>query len=111
MSEMSKAAGDVLAERKRQIEAEGWTPEHDDAHTEGQLAKAASCYAAAGGLSDDARSLLGRQFPPARWPWDDKWWKPKNRRRDLLRAAALLIAEIERLDRIDAPRRSREDGA
>jgi hypothetical protein len=27
------------------------------------------------------------------------WWKPKDRRRDLVRAAALIIAEIERLDR------------
>ena len=29
---MSKATDDVLAERQRQIEAEGWTADHDDAH-------------------------------------------------------------------------------
>lgn len=40
----STAARDVLAERRRQIEAEGWTPEHDDAYAEGDLAQAASCY-------------------------------------------------------------------
>jgi len=33
------------------------------------------------------------------WPWDPKWWKPKDRRRDLVRAAALIIAEIDRHDR------------
>jgi hypothetical protein len=33
------------------------------------------------------------------WPWHDDWWKPKDRRRDLIRAAALIVAEIERLDR------------
>lgn len=35
------------------------------------------------------------------WPWDREWWKPKDRRRNLVRAAALLIAEIERLDRAE----------
>lgn len=35
------------------------------------------------------------------WPlsWAKSWLKPKDRRRDLIRAAALIIAEIERLDR------------
>lgn len=32
---------EIAAERKRQIEAEGWTPEHDDAHDKGELARAA----------------------------------------------------------------------
>jgi len=27
------------------------------------------------------------------------WWKPKGPRRDLIRAAALIVAEIERIDR------------
>ena len=31
--------------------------------------------------------------------WDSEWWKPKDRRRDLIRAGALIVAEIERLDR------------
>jgi hypothetical protein len=29
----------------------------------------------------------------------DEWWKPTNRRRDLVKAGALILAEIERLDR------------
>ena len=35
------------------------------------------------------------------WPWDEKWFKrsPDNRRLELIKAAALIIAEIERLDR------------
>ncbi|WCA57802.1 hypothetical protein G6M16_008860 [Agrobacterium tumefaciens] len=85
---MSKAVEDVLAERKRQV---GWTPEHDDKHTDGALAKAATCYASVYRLA------------ASYWPWDIKWWKPKDRRRDLIRAAALLIAEIERLDRLPYP--------
>lgn len=96
---VSKAAADVLAERRRQIESEGWTPEHDDKHADGELAKAAACYAA--GWKIDVYQRFGfheyRQF--RMWPWHPKWWKPKDRRHDLVRAAALIIAEIERIDR------------
>jgi hypothetical protein len=89
---LSAAAADVLAERKRQVEAEGWTIEHDDRHPDGELAVAAACYAAHERLSDFA---LVREI----FPWRDEWWKPSDRRRDLVKAAALIIAEIERLDR------------
>lgn len=88
---LSKAASDVLAERQGQIEREGWTPEHDDEHASGELADAAACYA----LSGDPK------VPPPEWPWATEWWKPKDRRHDLVRAAALLLAEIERLDRAE----------
>lgn len=90
----SRAARDVLAERERQQSAEGWTPEHDDEHDTSELAKAAACYAlsAAGVQGDDSAQL---RF----WPWSDSSWRPTNPRRDLVKAAALILAEIERLDR------------
>jgi hypothetical protein len=80
----SKAIADIAAERERQISAEGWTPEHDDAHDDGALAKAAACYARG-----------SRQY----WPWARVWWKPRDKRANLVRAGALIVAEIERLDR------------
>jgi hypothetical protein len=40
-----------------------------------------------------------KTFSPARWPWSQDWWKPTNPRRDLVKAGALIAAEIERLDR------------
>jgi hypothetical protein len=86
-----RVVAEVTAERQRQIEAEGWTPEHDDEHGSGELAKAAACYAG------DTRTF--KVAAPVDWPWEQKWWKPKDRRSDLIRAAALIIAEIERLDR------------
>lgn len=88
---------DVLAERRRQVEAEGWTPEHDDAHSHGQMARAAACYALAGSSapSDGTAALL----VSLAWPWDEQWWKPTSARRDLVKACALGLAEIERLDR------------
>lgn len=99
---LGKAATDVLAERARQIAVEGWTPEHDDEHAGDELAVAAGCYAIP--MSHWARLLprsamwsLGQV--PQLWPWARQWWKPKDRRADLVRAGALILAEIERLDR------------
>lgn len=37
----SKALDDVVAERNRQMEVEGWTPEHDDSHACATLIAAA----------------------------------------------------------------------
>lgn len=85
--------GEIAAERKRQVEVEGWTPEHDDQHDRDELSAAATCYAYFGWV----RPSNGKA--PTVWPWEDSWWKPKDRRRDLIRAAALIVAEIERLDR------------
>lgn len=87
---------EVLGERTRQMSQEGWTLAHDDSHTDGEMALAAACYASEVHPDPDV--------PPADWPWDDEWWKPKDRRRNLVRAAALLVAEIERLDRAEAKR-------
>ncbi|HFH3202573.1 TPA: hypothetical protein ACGJTN_002771 [Pseudomonas aeruginosa] len=88
---------DVQAERKRQVEVEGWTPEHDDAHSHGQIARAAACYALAGSSApnDGTAALL----VSLAWPWDEQWWKPTSARRDMVKACALGLAEIERLDR------------
>jgi hypothetical protein len=95
----AKGAADIAAERQRQIDVEGWTPAHDDEHKTGELAKAASCYAWAAGQSDSLREAFAD--PPPTWPsqWGVMWWKPKDRRADLVRAGALIAAEIDRLDR------------
>ncbi|MFY3456975.1 hypothetical protein ACOTJD_09960 [Achromobacter xylosoxidans] len=90
------AARDVLAERQRQISVEGWTPAHDDQHHLGQLASAAGCYA-----------MFTQAYPPGDpvdfWPWARAWWKPSaGPRRNLVKAGALILAEIERLDRAAA---------
>ena len=94
---VSQAAIDILAERRRQVEVEGWTPEHDDEHAHGELAEAAAGYA------EKASGRNGNpQYAPRNWPWDLHWWKPAAPRRMLVKAAALIIAEIERIDRKEA---------
>lgn len=98
---ISPAIADVAAERRRQIEAKGWTPEHDDEHDrDNALSRAAACYALAG-LGANGPFWVNRlQVPQQVWPY--RWeWKPKDRRFNLVRAAALLVAEIERLDRAE----------
>lgn len=98
------ALDEIAAERRRQIEVEDWSAEHDDCHDGGEIALAAACYAASSTLESSTEVSGGPHRWPARkmlWPWDMKWWKPKGRRRDLVRAAALIVAEIERLDRAD----------
>lgn len=104
---LTKALADVADERQRQIAREGWTEEHDDAHRRGELSFAAACYAAnaATDLRTPPRSeairLKCSAIPPYHmWPWDISWWKPRSPREDLVRAAALILAEIERIDRI-----------
>lgn len=92
---MSDAARDLLAERARQVQEEGWTPEHDDEHSNGEMAEAAACYA---GTAHAPLSLKRRQCS-GHWPWAAKWWKPSDARRDLIKAGALILAEIERMDR------------
>lgn len=95
-NELRDALGDVAKERQRQIDAEGWSLEHDDSHDAGQLAVAAGCYALASFLNSPS-SL--EQIFKRYWPWDRQWWKPESARHDLIRAGALIVAEIERLDR------------
>lgn len=101
----------IEAERRRQIEAEGWTPEHDDAHRDGELFNAGMCYFlhAVGKLSyypmfhhedlSPARAALQKLRPMA-WPWEAQWWKPKGAIRNLERSGALMLAEKDRLERL-----------
>lgn len=90
----------VTAERLRQIGEENWTPEHDDEHDEGELSGAAACYAQGSDLLW-AGPYGGKYLV---WPWDPEYWKPTpdDRVRELVKAGALILAEIERLQRAKA---------
>ena len=87
---------DVIAERQRQQSVEGWMPEHDDEHCNGELAMAAVCYI------NETGTVNRNGDKPWGWPWDASWWKPNARRRNLVKAGALILAEIERIDRQEA---------
>ena len=94
----------IAAERQRQIDVEGWTPEHDDSHADdGALAKAAAVYA----TPADHRATTyhveqGESYTlPTLWPWARVYYKPTpdDRVRELVKAGALIAAEIDRLQR------------
>lgn len=90
------ALAEIETERERQVAVEGWTEAHDDAHNGGEMAEAAAAYA----LGPSVVNWDGSSEPPPWWPWDKKWWKPGDRRRDLVKAGALIVAELERLGRL-----------
>jgi hypothetical protein len=84
----------IAAERKRQQEEEGWSKKHDRSHSHGELAMAASVYAA----PDFARLYVGGDTRiPRGWPlnWE---FKPTDRIRELEKAGALIAAELDRLE-------------
>jgi hypothetical protein len=84
----------VWAERLRQKEAEGYTPAHDDEHTEGQLALLAAAYAVTSrGRTGDLYSLIHLENSLKKYGWA---FKPKDPISDLVRAGALILAELER---------------
>lgn len=92
----------IAAERQRQIEQEGWTPEHDRrGHHPWMLLAAARCYA-----QPPETRHMGHAAPMG-WPWEIRWWKPKGRLRDLERAGALAQAVIDLQDERDGQSCSR----
>lgn len=82
---LSGGAVDVLLERQSQQSEFGFDEEHDAYNNKGELVQAATCY-----LSNNDEY----------WPigWHRRWWKPRDYRKNLVKAAALLLAEIDRID-------------
>ena len=85
----------IAAERKRQVEKEGWTAEHDSRFIVGELGLAAACYA----IPPEFRNEDGGCGDM--WPWGLEWWNPTkdDRIRELAKAGALIAAEIDRLQK------------
>lgn len=81
----------IALERGRQIEDEGWSPEHDDQWVNDELVRAAVYYA-----------LPRRHDVLIAWPWAEAWNKKDkhSRIRQLEIAGALIAAEIDRLQRL-----------
>ena len=89
----------ITYERREQITREEYFAAHDDKHDQQQLQRAAECYL----LSADMHALGFKSFrPPNSWPWEKEWWKPTDPVRDLEKAGALWLAEIDRMKRLPA---------
>jgi hypothetical protein len=98
----------IAAERKRQIEEEGWTSEYDDSFMLGELADAAACYAM-DKIYRDFQFINVLTVKEKIWPWYHGKFKPTpgNRIRELEKAGALIAAEIDRLLR--AEKKAKDD--
>lgn len=96
----------IAKERQRQIQEKGYTPDHDDWHINAQLAIAAMIYTDAAqiqarchGALDSLESLPDYES----WPFENSDWKPSTDPvRNLVKAGALICAEIDRLKRLEA---------
>lgn len=95
----------IQAERERQVSREGFDAAHDDAHSSGEICRAAGCYLAHAEvqsmLDDPSDPISYAGGLPAFWPWKQGDWKPRDRMRNLIRAGALIAAEIDRIQRAD----------
>lgn len=97
----------ITQERERQIEKELWDDEHDDDHTCMTLATAGAAYAldAAAKYTGEHKSWkkIFKECAERVWPFDTEWFKPtpNDPVRQLVKAGALIAAEIDRFQRED----------
>ena len=92
--------GEVLRERSHQIRC-GHTPLRDGAHALGELSQAAmACIAAGDDFGEQGLTLAGILWP---FQWEDIPQASTGRRRLLVKAMALLLAELERLPSPERP--------
>lgn len=119
---LTGAVSDIVTERTSHVAEKGWTPEHDDHHDDGSLALAAALYATPIMLHEVHVGSSGVTWSDP-WPWTHPTWAGReqagdpmmgtvndgdgrtkhDRRRQLVIAGSLIVAEIERLDRASAP--------
>ena len=82
----------IAAERAAQESREGYNPAHDDEHDDRSLLLAGITYAV---LEANGDVGAAEQW----WPWPLREFNPKDPMRNLVRAGALIAAEIDRLQR------------
>lgn len=100
---VSKAIKDVVSERSRQKNGEFYSDAQDDSYVNNELTRGSASYVnhviGRSWIHVSKPSVYQNELVPDLWPWSEQSWKPKSPRQDLVRATALLIADIERIDR------------
>jgi putative hydrolase of HD superfamily len=79
----------IRAERRRQVEVEGYTAEHDAEHGSWALLQAGLAYELDGAIGAIPGAV------PERWPWAREFWKPRDPISNLIRAGALYLAAAD----------------
>lgn len=91
----------ILEERGRQLHVKGFDEDNDDDYVEGDLKQAAEAYIEASHYDGEQNGLMASELETA-WPWTPEWFKPGkpvDGIRCLVKAGALIAAEIDRLHR------------
>lgn len=101
----------IISERVKQVDRHGRTIERDlETNAPHDLPLAAASY-----LNAAIDQLTGEinvsEADPATWPWDPEHWKPEDARTNLVKAAALIWAAIDRLDHAPGAELEREMAA
>lgn len=91
----------ITEERQRQIEKEGWTPEHDDGHDGGELSMAAVAFAAHPTKVYTKEDFAERFDFRRVLPFGERGHFKKDELRNLVIAGALIAAEIDRIQRVE----------
>lgn len=84
----AKGADLIRKERIRQIEEEGYDASHDFSEPLDSIIAAAISYA----MHD-----IDHEEAEAWWQRDLKFWKPRDRKRNLIRAGALIAAALDKM--------------
>jgi hypothetical protein len=93
----SKGVALIAAERTRHVEVEGFHKHHDAAYIDNELTKAAVCYASVPVVrAEEGEAVDLNEVPEGLWPWEAQWWKPGTDLQCLVKAGALIAAEIDR---------------
>lgn len=100
---MSKALDDVKAERQRQQAEENYTTQHDDTYIPGVLSLGGAAYAVNAAARLTCLAKYQRRAVNL-WPWRDGFKPGRDGRRELVKAAAMIVAEIEKMDRLEERR-------
>lgn len=92
----------IVDERRRQMLSEGFTAAHDDQWEHGELSAAALSYIEVA-AEQAAPHFPGENRPwetRTDWPWISECWNPSDDPvRNLVKAGALIAAEVDRLQR------------
>lgn len=110
---LTAAAHDVLTERTRQVAQEGYDTEHDDSHVNDEIAAMAALFVMPEAARDwDTSSTgYGRTLAEAMLPPDWNYPRLGDRRDQLVKGAAMALADIERIDRAAIAAQAAQGGA
>jgi hypothetical protein len=100
LGHITQGAWLICEEHRRQVETEYFGDAHDDEHTNYELSRAACCYAQMG--RGGPYSHPDPKNPPHDWPWDAFWKPSADPVTNLVKAGALIAAEIDRIMRMRA---------